>query len=199
MVAIITGDIENSRQADAQVFTTQLARSLQIFGEQPQQWQLYRGDGFQLEIEPENAVYAALCIKSSIKQIENLDVRMGIGLGNKSYNAPEITRANGEAFVRSGACFETLKKNKLAIRTGHLAVDESLNIMFELAGFAMNNWTPVVAEIVELALQTPGFKQVDLAKKLGKTQSNISDGLNRGGYYSIKKLLDYYVQVVKQL
>jgi hypothetical protein len=48
-----------------------------------------------------------------MKTLKKADVRIGIGIGKKSTNANKVTEANGEAFINSGAAFDTLKVNKV--------------------------------------------------------------------------------------
>ncbi|MDW5288452.1 transcriptional regulator [Formosa sp. PL04] len=192
MTSIITGDIINSRTQDAKDWLAQLKEELSTYGQTPKQWEIYRGDSFQLEIQPKEALKAAIIIKSSLKQFKTIDVRIAIGIGEKTYDANNITEANGSAFINSGECFEQLKKTNLAIKSNRPAFDDAINIMIELALLTMNTWTPTTASLVKLALTKPEANQIELAGLTHSTQGNISQGLKRAGFDEILKMIEFY-------
>tara|TARA_R110002049_G_scaffold285775_4_gene467310 strand:- start:4564 stop:5163 length:600 start_codon:yes stop_codon:yes gene_type:complete len=199
MTSIITGDIINSREREPNDWLITLKNTLNIFGDTPKNWEIFRGDSFQLEIKPENALEAAVLIKATIKIYKNIDVRIAIGLGEKTYASERITESNGSAFVNSGECFETMKNNTLAIKSGYDGFDNTINIMLELAQLTMNSWSSTSSEIIKISLENPELNQKQIAKLLGKSQSNISEGLKRAGFDEIQKLLNYYKAQVKTL
>jgi len=192
LIAVLTGDLVNSRVSHPTKWIAKLKFILNRFGKTPNTWEIYRGDSFQLETELKDALYAALMIKAHLKSHANLEVRIAIGIGKKEYNAKKITESNGSAFINSGHCFENLKKNTLAIQTEEPEFNTTLNLMFQLASVIIDSWTPVVAELIELALKHPDYNQKQIAKILETTQSNVSQGLKRGGYDELTKLLSYY-------
>ncbi|MFB9052424.1 transcriptional regulator [Formosa undariae] len=194
MIAIITGDIINSRAQDASAWLTELKAMLNLYGQAPKQWEIYRGDSFQLEIAPEKALKTAILIKASIKQFKTIDVRIAIGIGEKTYDANTITESNGSAFINSGECFEQLKKTNLAMKSEDSEFDTAINIMLELALLTMNTWTPTTASLVKLALTKPEVNQIELAKLTQSTQGNVSQGLKRAGYDEILKMIQFYTK-----
>lgn len=199
MTSIITGDIINSTKTkQPKVWLDLLKQELNEVGKEPMVWQIYRGDSFQVEVEDVAEVLkTAIKIKAAIKSIKGLDVRMAIGIGEKSYEAPKITEANGEAFVNSGKLFENLKKDTLAIRSPWPEVDEQVNLMLDLALLTMDNWTQNSAEIVKLSLEMPDATQTELASKLGITQGRVSDRQKRAGYEVIMRMVKRYRNLVK--
>lgn len=199
MTSIITGDIINSRTGEPREWLAALKTVLSEFGVSPKDWEIYRGDSFQLEVQPAQALFACILIKSTIKQFKHLDVRMAIGIGEKTFFSEKITESNGDVFVNSGECFEIMKKNTLAIKSNLESFDITLNTMFELANLTMNNWTATSSEIIKTALKNPNLNQSEIAKYLGKSQSNISEGLKRAGFDEILKLLNYYKAQVQTL
>jgi predicted XRE-type DNA-binding protein len=199
MTSIITGDIINSKSSEPKKWLNTLKEVLNQYGNQPTQWDVFRGDSFQLETLPEDALKAAILIKSSIKQFKNIDVRIAIGIGEKTYSSNKITESNGTAFINSGECFDDLKKTTLAIKSPFKQFDLQTNIMFELALLTIDNWTTTSAKIIKTALEKPELTQAELAKHFGTTQSNVSKGLKRGGFDEISKLLTYYNAQVKTL
>lgn len=199
MVAILTGDIKNSSAHKTAKWLPQLKEALGKYGQEPKAWEIYRGDSFQLETPSENAMEAAVYIKASIKQIRNMDVRMAIGLGEKTYDAPKITESNGPAFVFSGECFENLKKQTLALKSASEDFDTPLNVMLQLASLSMDSWLPATARVVKTALEHPKASQNELASILGKSQSTISEALIRAGFDEVQKMIQFYQSQLSQL
>ena len=199
MTAIITGDIINSRQASATEWLPLLKEILSAYGKTPQQWEIFRGDSFQLQLSPKLALQAALHLKAGVKQLKELDVRMAIGIGTQDHKAKNISESNGIAFVRSGECFESLKKQNLGIFTGNQKKDEILNLMFNLALLTMDNWSPTVAETITVFLQHPAKSQTQLAVELKKSQSSLSEALKRGGFDEIMQLENFYRRQISSL
>ncbi|SHJ47565.1 hypothetical protein SAMN04488028_101238 [Reichenbachiella agariperforans] len=197
--AVITGDIINSRAGDASEWLIPLKSALTHYGRSPQQWEIYRGDSFQLILPPEQALLAAIHIKASVRQSKAHDVRMAIGLGDQDHTADKITESNGTAFVRSGECFESLKKQTLAIRSSHDVLNEPINLMLSLALLTANHWSATVAGVVTTVLTHTDKNQIEIAERLGKSQSSVSEALKRGGFEEIMQLNAYYQSKLSQL
>jgi hypothetical protein len=191
VTAILSGDIVNSRSVEASEWVKTLKRTLSNFGKSPKTWEIYRGDSFQLEVEAKNALEAALFIKAEIKQHKELDVRIAIGLGDKTYSSSKITESNGTAFENSGDCFNALKST-LEIKSPWAELDNEINIAVGLGLLTADSWSTTNAFIFKTALQYPEMSQLELAKKIKKSQSNISAGLKRSGYQELLKLIRYY-------
>lgn len=192
MVGIITADIQNSRHGQAAEWLPLLKQVLSQYGQSPAQWEIFRGDSFQLMISPSQSLKASLHIKAGIKLIKNLDVKMAIGIGEKEYTAEKITESNGPAFIRSGECFETLKKQNLGINTPDGELNEVMNLLLSLALLSMNTWSPVVAAVVKTAMENPEKNQKELAQLLGKSQSSISEALSRGGFDQVMQMNEFF-------
>lgn len=199
MIAVITGDIVNSREALADEWLPLLKESLQTFGKNTRDWEIFRGDSFQLRLEPGLALQATYQIKAAIKQRKDLDVRMAIGIGEQDYQGKSISESNGSAYVRSGECFEDLKKQLIGISTGNTSKNEILNLLFSLALLTMNNWSPIVAETVNSFLKHPEKSQTEMAGILQKSQSSLSEALKRGGFDEIMQLENFYRKEISDL
>jgi hypothetical protein len=201
--SIITGDIAGSRRAKAPGnWLEPLKRVLGRFGRAPQDWEIYRGDAFQVEVtDPEEALKAAFHIKAAIKQQRNLDVRMAVGIGRVEHAAPAITERNGEAFINSGSRFDQLKdeKRRLAICSPHPDMDREMDLYLLLASVFMDQWTPHSAEVVAILLEEPGLKQAELAKRLGISQSSVSERLSRARWEELQALDAMYRHKIKTL
>lgn len=199
MIAVITGDIINSREGEVRNWLGNLKEVLSRYGQEPSQWEIFRGDSFQLSIPPENALLAAIHIKATIKQTKVQDVRIAIGLGQETHSAKKITESNGSAYVLSGECFESLKKQTLAISSANLELDEVLNLMLSLSLLTTNNWSCTVAQTVKVALENPEKHQKEIAKMLNKSQSSVSEALKRGGFEEIMNLNSFYQMKISNL
>jgi len=194
MTAVITGDIIDSQRGQVDSWMEPLKRVLNAYGDTPKDWEIYRGDSFQLKVDVKTALLAAIHLKAAIKQTKVHDLRMAIGLGEESYSSARVSESNGSAFVHSGECFDSLKKKKLAIKSPRSAVDEPLNIMIQLALLTMDDWSQVVSTVIKTAIENPEKTQSEWAQLLDRSQSNISEALSRGGYEEIMKMNDYYIK-----
>lgn len=192
MISIITGDIINSRKVVNQDnWIKPLKTVLSKYGRAPKNWEIFRGDSFQLEIsKPEESFWVATYIKAHIRSTKDLDVRMAIGIGRKTFTAPKITESNGPAFINSGEQFELLKKirKNLAIKSPWPNLDSELNLMINLASIAMDKWSPSSAELVVLSMGNDNLSQKELGEKIGRRQSSISERQSRAHYGEIAEL-----------
>lgn len=202
LTSVITGDIIESRGVRNALWLPQLKKALSYEGKSPRTWQVYRGDSFQLEVkDPATVLLAAIRIKAAIKSIKNLDVRMAIGIGDKRYSSPNVVESAGDAFVRSGEAFESLKKLKqtLAIKSPWPELDRDMNVCFRLACIPMDDWTTNSAELVFLLVNHKNLTQKAVAKKLGVTQPSVSERQNRAHYDEIMALEALYKEKVSRL
>ncbi|WP_209399892.1 sigma factor-like helix-turn-helix DNA-binding protein [Pseudozobellia sp. WGM2] len=201
MIAIITGDIIGSGNHSSDAWLSVLKQYFVRFGESPTDWEIYRGDEFQLKIPQDKALSTAIYIKALLKSTKGLDARMGIGLGSETFVGVGVSESNGPAYQRSGRTFESLKEDKLnlTIATGHGFFDETLNLMLKLALDFMDDWSPVSAEIVVLALDNPDASQTEIAKRLNIQQSAVSQRQKRARLDLVHQLLAYYSKTLKEL
>src|SRR5690625_6485753 len=72
MIAVITGDIISSRKLSNQdKWILPLKELFKTWGDRPRDWELERGDYFQVEIKkPEEALIRAFQIKDLIKKVK---------------------------------------------------------------------------------------------------------------------------------
>lgn len=201
MIAVITGDIINSRALPDE-WLDALRNALNgLFGKNIN-WEIFRGDSFQVELDAKDAFINAIYIKACIKVLKGADVRIGIGIGTKTIAAEKVTEANGEAFVNSGNAFDTLKTNKvnMAIITPWPKLNEELNLFIKLALIAMDGWGQITAEMVKYAIENQNTKQDKIAKISGRSQSSVSEALKRARFTEIMELENRYrSQITKQI
>jgi SatD family (SatD) len=202
MIAVITGDITNSKTIDPKLWLRPLKKELDSIGSSPKYWEIYRGDSFQAIIsKPEDALRTAIKIKATLKSVQDMDVRMAIGIGNRTHNAQKVTESNGSAFVHSGEKFELLKKEKqnLAIKSDWPDFDKDMNLFLKLSLIAMDNWTVNAAEIVKTAMENPDKLQEELGQIVGIKQNAISNRLKRAYYDEIMEVNEIYSEKLKKL
>ncbi len=203
MIAVIKGDIIASRTLNNQEEWMQPLKALLTkWGRTPQEWELVWGDFFQVEISPpEEALLRALEIKAVIKKTGSIDVRMSIGIGEKTYVGTRISESNGPAFVNAGEEFETLKKEKitLALKSPWPEVDKEINLYLKLAGTIMDNWSASSAELMEIVLKRPDATQKEIGEMLGIKQNSVSGRWSRANVDEIMEVEQMFRQKVKHL
>jgi len=199
MEAIITGDIINSDEYPASEWLDVLKNYFSKLGESPTDWEIYRGDEFQLRVPLKEALEVAIHIKALMKSIKGLDVRMGIGIGEVTFVGIGVSESNGPAYQLSGRTFEKLKENKinLTFSTGDKRYDRTLNLMVKLALDFIDDWSPVSAEIVAMALDNPKASQQEIAGQLNIQQSAVSQRQKRARLDLVQELLNYYSETIK--
>ncbi|EIJ39987.1 hypothetical protein JoomaDRAFT_3034 [Galbibacter orientalis DSM 19592] len=203
MTSIITGDIINSREIkNPEEWLAPLKEIFYNIDSSNKYWEIYRGDSFQIEIRDwYQAFEMAVLIKATIKSIKALDVRMAIGVGEKTHKAKRISESNGSAFIYSGEEFEKLKQNKvnLAIKTANNELNKELNLYFKLALIAMDNWTKKSAEIVTLSIKNPELPQEELGNIIGIKQNTVSEHLKRASFEEIMEVDKMYRHKISTL
>ncbi|KQM66142.1 hypothetical protein ASE74_09660 [Pedobacter sp. Leaf216] len=200
MICIITGDIIGSRKIKDS-WLLSLKNALKVVSGQHGKWEIFRGDSFQVEVLPEDAIITVAYLKACIRTNKPADVRMGIGIGGIKNKRKKLSESSGEAFINSGAAFDSLKqaKTNLAIKTDFPDFDEEINIMIKLSLIAMDNWGVVAAEMVKLALENENLLQSELAAISGRTQSSVSEALKRARYIEIMDMDRLYRKKLKQM
>ncbi|HOS58103.1 MAG TPA: SatD family protein [Bacteroidales bacterium] len=210
MIAVISGDIIASRELENQgIWLNPLQNLLKTWGDSPKDWKLERGDFFQVEVaEVADALKKALQIKALIKKIKALDkqkkastidVRLAIGIGEKTYSDNSISTSNGPAFINSGEKLDTLKKeNKtLGIKTTWFEFDEDINLYFKLISLFIDKWTISSAELAEIVLNKPTITQNEIGEILNITQSGVSRRWKRANIDEMLEVEKIYRKKIK--
>lgn len=203
MISVITGDIiRSTKHQDANIWLAPLKSALGKLESKFNKWEIYRGDSFQMEIGNIYEAYEhAVYIKACLKCIKGLDIRLAIGVGEKSFEGTKVTESNGEAFQYSGETLELLKqeKNNFKIKTSNETLNRELNLYFKLASIAMDNWTVNSAEIVKLSLENQKKLQKELAQLIGINQEAVSKRLKRAYFEEIQELNLLYREKIDTL
>lgn len=212
MIAVIKGDIIASRKLVNQaIWLNPLKNLLATWGDSPKNWVLLSGDFFQVEIEkPEEVLKKVFEIKTLIKKIEPLDkskkistidVRMAIGIGEKTYSGESISENNGPAFIYSSEKFDVLKKENVSIgiKTPWKSFDNEMNLYLKLTGIFMDKWSVSSAELVQIILNNPDITQEEIGKQLGIKQNSVSGRWNRANVNEILAVNKMFQNKVKNL
>lgn len=193
MRAVITGDIINSRSSSD--WLDSLKRELERLGSRPADWEIYRGDAFQIFInDAADALANAILIRAAMKAENGMDVRMAIGIGDVDHRAANVLESNGTAFVNSGQKFELLKKERqnLAVKSPSDIFDRDINLILKLASIAIDGWTVSSAQAVHAALIAPEISQQQIGEQLGIKQNAVSGRLKRAFFDEIKDVIGIY-------
>lgn len=192
MVAVITGDIINSRKVNSEVWLPKLKEYFSKIIVDTEKWEIYRGDSFQIEVDIENALEIALCIKALIKSNNQIDVRMSLGIGEKNFKGKKITESYGTAYINSGESFEKIKHNTLILRSPFQEFDDDFNPILRLLSFVSNSWKPITSETIFYSLTHRKLLQREIAERLSKDKTTVNKALKRGGYDEIIEIIDLY-------
>lgn len=191
-ICVLTGDIIGSRKVDATLWSPVLEGSVAVYSKK---FDIFRGDSFQALISMEDAFKSAFFIKASLLGLKDLDMRIGIGIGELDLHKLPIKQASGSALIYSGEAFDSLKKETIRVKSAYEAFDQLCNTMLPLAAELMSRLTPNMAKTVAMALQNEEASQDELALLLTKSyQSQVSTELNKASYFKIKRAIDYCTQ-----
>lgn len=189
MYTIITGDIVHSRGVDVKDWLPALENSLTRYSKN---FDIFRGDSFQIEIEPEYCVEFLFYLKAKMKSLVNLDVRMAVGVGSITYRDKHIKNSNGDALIYSGEAFDELNKELFRVKSPWADWDELTNVLLPLSMELVHKWTKNMAETVAVVLENPAANQMELATILKRSyQSQVSTELTKANWTKIKKAIDY--------
>lgn len=212
MIAVIKGDIIASRKIIQQdKWQVPLKLLLSKWGKSPQNWELVWGDFFQIEIRSLSSLIRfifelkslmkSLDISQEYKTMSPIDVRMAIGIGNKTYSAKRIAESNGSAFIHAAEKFDSLKKEgvTMGIQSDWPDFDEDINLYLKLVGLFMDKWSISSAQIALLAFKKPDATQSEMGKILGVKQSAVSRRWNRANMDELLAVEKIYQKKIKNL
>lgn len=202
--AVITGDVVNSRGISDKADLMEVLDSTMhhIVSRFDANFEIYRGDSFQLDIpNPQDVVTAAILIRSDIiarsqSKKNRFDARLSIGVGEREYTAKRITSSGGPAYELSGDGMDEIakKKDRLIIKTPSNQITHELDLITQFADDIISNWSHYSAEVVFWSLyQTES--QFEIAKLIGRSQPTVNTRLKTARY----KLVKAYIERVNEL
>lgn len=168
-----------------------------------------KGDYIECVMQDVSSVFrVALVIKSCIKSFniaenkkstKNFQVyglRMAIGIGDMRIVDTEQGIWDGEAIYMSGRALEgmnVLNKGTLSIKTSKKQLSSPLQTIALLTDAIVNDMTIRQSEVVYYKLL--GFKETDIAQKLGISQSGVNKASSATKWYCIEEVLKYFEQI----
>ncbi|ETA69351.1 MULTISPECIES: SatD family protein [Methanolobus] len=212
LYAVITGDLISSSDmnySDREVLLSIMHDTFSFInnqfhpaGELSFPFEISRGDSFQTLLRtPEDALLASVLLFLKLgffsKINQKIASRISIGIGSVEYipESGSVGEADGQAFRLSGKTLDSMKEQEkhLLISTASPA----LNLMLESQCAFFDNmaarWTDIQKEI--LFEKLGGLTQDEIASKLGKSQSTVSQSLKAAGFDALKKFLDNYASL----
>lgn len=155
------------------------------------------------------ALHRALHIKALIKKTgadknqpgAGIDIRLSIGIGEKTYQGSRVSESNGPAYVRAGEKFDLLRREHsiLGLESPWPDFDEEMNLIFRLASLFMNEWSVSSAALMELVLDNPEATQHELGIKLGIKQNSVSGRWKRACVSEVLAMDALYRKKLKRL
>lgn len=201
MKAVLTGDIIDSRKVEnPERWIRAVEKVLSGYGKSPGDWEIFRGDSFQLATETGNAFKALFHLKAALRAADRIDARIAVGIGEAGDDKSAVTLRTGTAFEKSGEAFDRLKRERrtMLLSCTDENLDRDLNIVLQLAEALLDGWTQVSAEALLQWFEQPGIAQTSLAEKLGITQPSVSARLKTARADEIQAILTYYSDRIKR-
>ncbi|MEO8583466.1 MAG: hypothetical protein ABI415_06705 [Flavitalea sp.] len=202
MHAVITGDIVNSTKLGEQnekKLVHELHQILALY-----KFEFYRGDSFQVFIEEsQEALLVALRCRTAaigLTPDENpavSDVRISIGIGKVEGQVDILGSAKGEAFLLSGRSLDELEKTegRLIVTIENKLANQAFKIMTSYINSMYNQMTPKQAEVIIELLK--GETQQQVADKLNKSKSTISQHVTAGRWDEIDEVIKDYKNIIE--
>jgi hypothetical protein len=197
--AVITADIVNSitlSPSEVKKLVTSVSSLLQEY-----KFEFYRGDSFQVYLKNPSAalkiVLRARCIARSHSPMN--DIRASIGIGGVSSPVRSLRTATGKAFIISGRAFDQMTRSgneRLKIESVIETANPALRIVAYYIDYIFSRLTPTQSEVMNVLLE--GYTQVEVAKKLKKTQPTVAKIAQAAGWSEIERLLQEYQNIMNQ-
>jgi hypothetical protein len=202
--AVLTGDIVNSTLLDAEQ-EKKLLKELQTLLS-PYKYEFFRGDSFQVYLPDASGALkiSLLCRITAIALMpENSpvtsDIRISVGIGEVKSPVTNLATAKGEAFLLSGRALDNLEKTegRLIITTHHEMGSVALSILSDYVNSIYKQVTSKQAEVILELLQ--GNTQQQVAEKLNRSKSTISQHVTAGRWDELEKILENYQKIIRLL
>lgn len=200
--AVLTGDIVNSTQLEPALEKKLLKQLAQILADHKHEF--FRGDSLQAYVKnsEEALKIALLCRTAAIGLMPeattvSTDVRISIGIGEVTSPVRTLATAKGDAFLLSGRALDNLGKTegRLVIVTENKIGALTLEVISDYINSIYKQMTPKQAEVIFELLQ--GNTQQQVADKLNRSKSTISQHVTAGHWDEIEKILIQYKKILQ--
>lgn len=215
-VGVLTADIIDSsalKSEELESLMHEIATAFQDFSVQnsvEKKWfDRYRGDSFQGVVYPPTKAFAlALGLKTVIKKASltektsnkamknHLDFRLCIGVGEIPHFPAERIATHGDTYVLSGRGLDGMKKagQKMLLRSNNEPLNEEFAVHFSFLDQLTDKWSVASAEVVYWLLH--GWKEVEIAEKLGISQAAVNARKKASGWEILTKLNERYISAI---
>jgi hypothetical protein len=200
--AVLTGDIVNSTLLPPEEEKKLMKLLEEIMADHKHEF--FRGDSFQVYIkDPGEALRVALICRTAAIGLQPeefpaiSDVRLSIGLGDVETPVRTLATAKGQAFLLSGRAIDAMdkKEGRLIIVTENKIANLALAVMSDYINSIYRQMTPKQAEVIFELLK--GSSQLQVAEKLNRSKSTISQHVTAGRWDEIESVLSKYQQIVQ--
>lgn len=206
-VAVLTGDLVGSRALSAD----RLAKArgaLELAARDVAAWEpelalgaleFFRGDSWQFALaRPHRFLRVALFLRARLKALgRDLDTRIGVGLGPFERLDPErISRSTGEAFVRSGAALDGMKRReRLALYPDGAGAE--LRAIAMLCAAVADRWSPAQALALAVVMKpvAGGVSHAVVARQTGTARVTATHALLSGRWDVLAGVLETVEEV----
>lgn len=179
-----------------------LRSALEPLGKEKRDWDIYRGDEFQVYVQqPGDAFETLILIKSNLAA-QGFNARFSIGIGAVSYEGSSVRESNGEAFLYSGKNLDLMKEQKLQsmmIRTPNGELDLTLNLLLQYVDVVTQSWTANSAGFLFNQMKYRTLNQTQIAAQLSVTQGAYSRGLKRAHYELLTRTAAFFKDKISEL
>lgn len=195
---VITGDIVGSQQlSDSEYRTvlTQLEQSLMSLCDRyAGNFDIFRGDAFQIQLtHPEHSMKVAVALWLSLKAGDvSTDIRQCVGLGAATNRSSSPNRSNGEAYVLSGNGLDSMKSERLSVRSASADFDERFGLLTRFLDVQLSGLTGVQSRVLSCFLLSDDKSHEALAAALNKSRSNVTRILLAANYHLVTDYLAYF-------
>lgn len=202
MFAVITGDIVNSTliKAEEEQELIQMIQALLS----PHPSDFFRGDSFQAFVEdPREAIRKAMLCRTAAKSLVaedapvQADVRLSIGYGDVTLPVVKLATAKGEAFLLSGRALDEMPKagGKIIISCRDKLPAIAFTVIADYINSLFSQLTQKQAEVIHQLLL--GLNQQQVADKLNKSKSTISQHVTAGKWDEIENIIRNHDQLMQ--
>lgn len=203
--AVITADIVNSTRLSKSV-TKKLDKNLMVVLE-PHRHEFYRGDSFQVYMKDATAaLHLVLQLRTAAMKIETAgsmpltDVRCSLGIGSVKTPVRDLKTATDEAFVLSGRAFDKMEPGERFVMSGpekNRSINLGLEVIADFLDYLFHRLTYKQSVVIyEMLLQR---NQIEIARRLKKSQATVHKHLQSAGWPEIEKLLKQYQLLVQTI
>lgn len=199
--AVITADIVNSTRLSKPGVKKIVKHIGSVFA--GHKLEFFRGDSFQAYIKnPGEALHIILLARTGAIQLSSgvSDIKVSLGIDMVTLPLKQLNTASGDAFVLSGRVFDIMKTERrlyISANEKHEIINTGLRLLAQFTDYLFLHMTAKQAAVVFELLMN--MSQVDIAKKLKKSQATIHKHIQSAGWPEIEKLLTEYPILINSI